>query len=83
MNSRAMANPIYFDSLFSVGEMETQRVQGQEITSVGVLEVSLAFYSLMLLLIHCILKVTHIQLFPLDSLRFIRKAFLFLCFPAI
>lgn len=34
-----------FDSLFCVGKMKTQSVQGQEMTSIAVLEVSVAFYS--------------------------------------
>lgn len=68
-----------FDSLLCVGEVKTQIVQGQKITSIALLKFAVAFYPEELLCIHSMERWQCRGVLPLNSLRFIKKALLFQC----
>ena len=68
-----------FDSLFCVEEMKAQRVQGQEITSVAALKNCSGLLPLGTTEDSLHGKVACRGLFPLNSLRFRKKALLFQC----
>lgn len=68
-----------FDSLFGVEGMKTRQVQGQEITSVAALKNCSGLLPLGTKADSLHGKVACRGLFPLNSLRFIKKALLFQC----